>query len=74
MEYHGQRNLAGTTRVEQLQKQLLEEDLIEDYLRDQGLLVQTMTTNQELLFRSDAFLAPMWCGWRVLKELTAVFR
>lgn len=32
---------------------------IEDCLRDQGLLVQTMAANQELLFRRDAFLGPM---------------
>jgi hypothetical protein len=30
-------------------------DLIEDCLRDQGLLVLTMPVNQELLFRRDAF-------------------
>ena len=41
------------------QKHLLQEDLIEDCLRDQGLLVQTMPANQELLFRRDAFLGPM---------------
>jgi hypothetical protein len=57
-----------------LQKHLLQEDLIEDCLRDQGLLVQTMPANQELLFRRDAFLRPMGCRWRVLKELAAVFR
>ena len=43
----------------QLQKHLLQEDLIEDCLREQGLLVQTMPANQELLFRRDAFLGPM---------------
>jgi hypothetical protein len=54
---------------------LLKEDLIEDCLRDQGLLMQTMPANWELLFRRDAFfLRPMGHGWRVLKELAAVFR
>jgi hypothetical protein len=58
----------------QPQKYLLQEDLIEDFLRDQELLVKTMSANQELLFRRDAFLEPMGCRWRVLKELAAVFR
>ena len=31
------------------------EDLIEDCLRDQGLLKETMLANQELLFRRDPF-------------------
>jgi hypothetical protein len=43
----------------QPQKHLLQEDIIEDCLRDQGLLVQTRPANQELLFRRDAFLGPM---------------
>jgi hypothetical protein len=43
----------------QLQKHLLLEDLIEDCLRDEAFLVQTMPANQELLFRRDAFLEPM---------------
>ena len=43
----------------QLQKQLQQEDLIEDCLREQGLLVQTMPANRELLFRIDTFLEPM---------------
>ena len=34
----------------QLQKHLLQEDLIEDCLREQGLLVQIISANQELLF------------------------
>jgi hypothetical protein len=42
-----------------VQPHLLQEDLIEDCLREQGLLVQTMSANQELLFRRDAFLGPM---------------
>jgi hypothetical protein len=54
----------------QPQTYLLQENLIEDYLRDQGLLVQTMPTNQDLLFRKGASLGPT----RVLKELAAVFR
>ena len=58
----------------QPQKHLLQEDLIEDCSRDQGLLVQTVPANQELLFRRDAFLGPMEHEWRVLKELAAVFR
>jgi hypothetical protein len=32
---------------------------MEDCLRDQGLRMQTMPANQELLFRRDAFLGPM---------------
>jgi hypothetical protein len=51
----------------QPQKHLQEENLIEDCLRDQGLLVQTMPDNQELLFQRDAFLGPMGHRWRVLK-------
>jgi hypothetical protein len=43
----------------QLQKHLLKEDLIEDCLREQGLLVQIMPANQELLFRRDTFLGSM---------------
>ena len=62
------------TGVAQPQKHLLQEDLIEDCLRDQGLLVQTMPANQELLFRRDAFLGPMGHRWRVLKELETAFR
>jgi hypothetical protein len=58
----------------QLQRQLLQEDLIEDCLRDQGLLTQIMPANQELLFGRDAFLGPMGQGWKVLKELTEAFR
>ena len=46
----------GTTH---LQKCLLQEDLTEDCLRNQGLLAQTMPANQELLFRRDAFLRPV---------------
>ena len=57
----------------QLKKHLMQEDLIEHCLRDQGLLVQRMPANWELLFRRDAFLGPMGHGWRVIKEL-AVFR
>jgi hypothetical protein len=53
------------------QRHLLQEDLIEDCLRDQGLLPQTMPANQELLFRRDAFLGPMG---RMLKELTGLVR
>ena len=43
----------------QLQKHLLQEDLIEDCLGEQGLLVQVMSANQELLFKRDTFLGPM---------------
>jgi hypothetical protein len=43
----------------QPQKQLLQEDLIEDCLREQELLVQTVLANQKLLFRIDTFLGPM---------------
>jgi hypothetical protein len=43
-----------TLGAAQPQKNLLkEEDLIEDRLRDQGLLVQLIPANQELLFRRD---------------------
>jgi hypothetical protein len=61
-------------RAMQLQRHLLLEELMEDWLRDQGLLTQTIPANQELLFRRDAFLGPMRSGWRVLKELEAEFR
>ena len=57
-----------------MQQHLLQEDLVEGCLRDQGLLVQAMAANQELQFRRDAFLGPMGHRWRVLKELAAVFR
>jgi hypothetical protein len=63
-----------TLGATQPQKHHLQRDLIEDCLRDQGLLVQTMPANQEPLFRRDAFLGPVGCGWRVLKELAALFR
>jgi hypothetical protein len=43
----------------QPQKHFLQEALIDDCLRDQGLLVQTVPANQELLFRHDTFLGPM---------------
>lgn len=56
------------------QYHLLQEDLIENYLRNQGLLMQTIPPNQELLFRKDAFLGPIGHGWRILKELAAWFR
>jgi hypothetical protein len=56
------------------QSHILQEDLIDNFLKDQGLLMQTMPANQELLFRRDAFLEPMGCRWRVLKEFAAVFR
>ena len=47
---------------------------IEDCLRGQGLSIQTLPVNWDLLFRRDAFLGPMGHGWRILKELAAVFR
>jgi hypothetical protein len=57
----------------QLQKHLLQEDQIEDCLREQGLLVQAVPARQELLFRTDTW--DQWgLGWRVLKELAAVLR
>lgn len=55
----------------QLQKHLLQEDLLENCLREQGLLTQTMPANRELLSRRDAFLGPMGRWWRVFKELEA---
>ena len=57
-----------------LQRHLLQEELIGDCLRDQRLPIQTMPAKLELLFRSNAFLRAMGHGWRVLKELAAVFR
>ena len=47
---------------------------MEDSLRDQGLLVQIMLANQELLFKRDAFLDQWERGWRVLKTVSAVLR
>ena len=35
------------------------EDLIEDCLKDQALLAQTIPANWELLFRRDAFMRPV---------------
>ena len=58
----------------QPQKHLLQEDLIEDCLRDQGLLAQTMPDNWEMLYRRDAFLKPMGHRSKVLKVRAAVFR
>jgi hypothetical protein len=63
--------MPGTTY---LQRHLLQEDLIEDCLRDQGWLTQIMLANQELLFRRDVFLETMGCRWRVLKKLGTAFR
>jgi hypothetical protein len=56
------------------QNYLLQEELVEDCLRYQGLLEQTMPANRELLFRRVAFLEPMGPGWRVLKKLVSMFR
>lgn len=53
-----------------LQKHLLQGDLIEDCLKDQGLMTQIMPGNQKLLFRKDSFSEPMG---RALKELAEVF-
>ena len=51
----------------------MQEDQIEDCLREQGLLVQAVPARQELLFRTDIW--DQWgLGWRVLKELAAVLR
>jgi hypothetical protein len=58
----------------QLQNHLLQEELIEDCLRDQGLLLKTVPLNWELLFRRYTFLGPMGSRRRVLKELAAAFR
>jgi hypothetical protein len=58
----------------QPQKILLQEDLTEDCLRNQGLLKQTVLANRELLFRRDALLGPRGHKWSVLKKLAAVFR
>lgn len=58
----------------QLRTHLLLEDLIEDCQRDQGLLVQTMPANRELLFRRDAFFILTGHTRRLLEELAAVFR
>ena len=48
-------SVGGMLRTAQPQRHLLQEDLIEDCLRDQGLLMQTMQANRELLFRRDTF-------------------
>ena len=61
-------------RAMQLQRHLLLEELMEDWLRDQRLLVQIMPANQKLLVRKDAFLVPMGPGRRILKEPATVFR
>jgi hypothetical protein len=58
----------------QPQRHLLLKVVIEDCLRDQGLLAQTVPANWEMLFRRDAFLGPVGHRWRVLKELAAAFR
>ena len=42
-----------------------------DHLREQGLLVQIMPANQELLFRIDTFLEPIGALVEGLKELAA---
>ena len=52
----------------------LQEDLIKDCLREQGLLAQIMPANWDLLFSIDALLKPMRAWVRVLKKLTAVLR
>lgn len=55
-----------------LQSHLLQEDLIEDGLRDQGLLMllmQTVPANQELLFSSNAF----WDQWSVGEVIKGAF-
>jgi hypothetical protein len=54
--------LCKCQRPVKLQRHLWQKDLIEDCLRDQGLWMQTMPANQELLFRRDAFLGPMGHG------------
>jgi hypothetical protein len=56
------------------QRHLLQEEQIENCLRDHRLPIQTMPAKLELLFRSNAFLRAMGHGWRVLKKLSAVFR
>ena len=49
----------------------LQEEVTVDHLREQGLLVQIMPANQELLFRIDTFLEPMGALVEGLKELAA---
>jgi hypothetical protein len=46
---------------------LLQKDLIEDFLRDQGLLAQTMPANLGILFRRDTFFGPTGHRWRILR-------
>ena len=46
----------------------LQEDLIEDCLREQGLLVQIMPDNQEVLLRVDNFLEPMGAWMEGIKR------
>jgi hypothetical protein len=60
--------LANTCKVlgemvvaSQPQKHLLQEDLIEDCLTDQGLLVQTMPAKWELLFKE----VYSWDNWHM---------
>ena len=60
----------------QLQRGHLQEDLIENHQRDQGLLMQIMPANRELLFRRDAFSGPMghgFTGENLLQERKFVF-
>ena len=58
-------------RFMQLQKHLLQEDLIEDCLRDQVLLVLIMQANQNCCL--EEMLSWEQLG-RVLRELAAVLR
>jgi hypothetical protein len=46
----------------------LQEDLIVDCLREQGLLVQIMPDNQEVLLRVDNFLEPMGAWMEGIKR------
>lgn len=70
----GQPSQGNGTSAPNRQRFFLEEDLIEDFWRNEGLLVQTMPAKQELLLRRNDSLWPMGHGWRVLKELAATFR
>lgn len=53
MQGHLYINAKGFTATK---KHLLQEDLIEYCLRDQGLLMQTMPANQELAVHEQCFL------------------
>ena len=54
-------------------KELHQDNLIEDCLREQVLLSLPMSANQKLLYGRNAFLGTLGHKWRLLKELAVVF-